>query len=169
MLAQGLCENRAAGKFNTTMHSRANRIRLMNPDDCEQYITLCRRTAVPNSVHCRPLRVLIGPLLSNSTLHCRPIVNSGRSFQRCPRVLAPSLLPQSSGSWSFWCYNCDDASHETLPPINLLLFVSGRLPDYPGVRVRCFEDALPRSRCGQPPDAIPVPEGGKEVSYRINV
>ena len=49
-----------------TMHSRANRIRLMNPDDCEQYITACRRTVVPNSVHCRPLSDLIGPLLSNS-------------------------------------------------------------------------------------------------------
>ena len=78
------------------------------------------------------------------------------------RALSLSLAgAKEEGCRNFMCCNCDGASHETLPSINVLSCVSGRLPDHPGVRIWCFEDALSRSRCGQPPDAIPVPEGGK--------
>ena len=160
------------------MHSRASCIRLVDPDDCEQYITACRRTAEPNSVHCRPLSDLIGPLLSNCKLCCRPIqkhrltVDALLSHARgCLRqALSLSLAGAKEESCrNYMCRNCDGASHETLPSIDVLSCVSGRLPDHPGVRVWCFEDALSRFRCGQPPGAIPVPEGGKGVSYRINV
>ena len=79
------------------------------------------------------------------------------------RALSLSLAgAKEEGCRNFMCCNCDGASHETLPSINVLSCVSGRLPDHPGVRIRCFEDALSRSRCGQPPDAIPVPEGERE-------
>ena len=178
MLAQGLCENRAAGEFNISMHSRANCIRLVDPDDCEQYITACRRMAAPNSVHCRPLIDLIGPLVSNCNLCCRPIQKHrltvddllSHAHGCLRRALSLSLAgAKEEGCRNFLCCNCDGASHETLPSIDVLSCVSGRLPDHPGVRVRCFEDALSRSRCGQPPGAIPVPEGGKGVSSRINV
>ena len=178
MLAQGLCENRAAGKFNISMHSRASCIRLVDPDDREQYITACRRTAAPNSVHCRPLSDLIGPLLSNCKLCCRPIQKRrltvddllSHAHGCLRRALSLSLAgAKEEGCRNFLCCNCDGASHETLPSIDVLSCVSGRLPDHPGVRVWCFEDALSRFRCGQPPGAIPVPEGGKGVSYRINV
>ena len=126
--------------------------------------------AAPNSVHCRPLSDLIGPLLSNSKLCCRPIqkhrltVDALLSHARgCLRqALSLSLAGAKEESCrNYMCRNCDGASHETLPSINVLSCVPGGLPDHPGVRVRCYEDALSRSRCGQPPDAIPVPEGGK--------
>ena len=79
------------------------------------------------------------------------------------RALSLSLAGAKEESRrNFLCCNCDGASLETLPSTNFLSCVSGRLPDNPGVRIRCFEDTLSRSRCGQPPDAIPVPEGERE-------